>query len=56
MLTPQVKPIGIEPKKQEGHIVLFDGPNVKGLNFILTISTLNISVVAIKDSENKVAL
>lgn len=56
VLVSPGNPIGIKANNQAGHVVLFDGPNAKGLNFNLTISTLNVSVVAITDSDNRMAL
>lgn len=43
-------------KKAADQLVLFDGPIMKGLNFALRVSTLNISVVATKDSDDKMSL
>lgn len=44
------------PKKAEYHLVLIDGSNVNGLGFSLHVSTLYISVLTIKDSQDKLAL
>lgn len=57
MLTPCEQGLNAEGlEKSMGHVILMDGPNVKGLNFALKIATLNITVAATRDSDDKVAL
>lgn len=57
ILTPCKQELNAEGvEKAMVHLVLMDGPNIKGLNFALQIATLNISVAAITDSDDKVGL
>lgn len=57
MLTPCEQVLNVEDAKQSaGHVMLMDGPNTKGLNFALKIATLHITVAAIKDTDDKIAL